>query len=192
MVEMDRNDLDNENVLWDIAKKGKDFQARLEAVEMISNMEKQLEKYKSAFSKKDYSIHQIMTVASMIELEVTEDSRKDVAGLFYNRLDDNMSLGSDPTSYYGAKKSMNAELSQAEYDALNAYNTRAIGMEGKLPVGPISNPSINAIDAALNPNKHDYYYFVTDKNGKVYLTKDYETHNKTINKLKTEGLWLEW
>ena len=39
MVEMDRNDLDNENVLWDIAKKGKDFQARLEAVEMISNMD---------------------------------------------------------------------------------------------------------------------------------------------------------
>ena len=160
--------------------------------EMISNMDENLEKYKSKFEKSDYSVHEIMTVASMVELEVTEDSRKDIAGLFYNRLDDNMSLGSDPTSYYGARKSMNAELSQAEYDDVNAYNTRAIGMEGKLPVGPISNPSINAIEAALNPNSHDYYYFVTDKNGKVYLTKDYETHNKTIKKLQTEGLWLEW
>ena len=160
--------------------------------EMISNMDKNLAKYKKQFEKSDYSTHEILTSASMIELEVTAESRKDIAGLFYNRLDSNMSLGSDPTSYYGAKKSMNSELSQSSYDEYNAYNTRAIGMEGKLPVGPISNPSINAIEAALNPNEHEYYYFVTDKKGKVYLTEDYETHNKIINKLKAEGLWLEW
>ena len=160
--------------------------------EMIGHMDKKLAKYKKQFEKSDYSAHEILTIASMIELEVTAESRKDIAGLFYNRLDSKMSLGSDPTSYYGAKKSMNSELSQSSYDEYNAYNTRAIGMEGKLPVGPICNPSINAIDAALNPSEHEYYYFVTDKKGKVYLTEDYETHNKIIKKLKAEGLWLEW
>lgn len=159
---------------------------------MISNMDKNLEKYKKDFEKSDYTAHELLTLASIIELEVTEKSRKDIAGLFYNRLDNNMNLGSDPTSYYGAKESMTKELSQAKYDELNDYNTRAIGMEGKLPVGPISNPSINSIESALNPSKHNYFYFVTDKNGKVYLTEDYETHNKIIDKLKTEGLWLEW
>lgn len=159
---------------------------------MIEHMAENLEKYKDDFEKSDYSIHELMTLASIIELETTENSRKDIAGLFYNRLEAKMSLGSDPTSYYGARESMDEELSQAKYDEINPYNTRATGMEGKLPVGPICNPSLNAIEAVLNPNEHDYYYFVTDKNGKVYLTRDYENHNKVIENLKSEGLWLEW
>ena len=159
---------------------------------MIAHMAENLEKYQDDFEKSDYSIHEVMTLASIVELEVTENSRKDIAGLFYNRLEANMSLGSDPTSYYGAQKDMDAELSQAEYDEVNAYNTRAAGMEGKLPAGPICNPSLNAIEAVLNPSTHDYYYFVTDRNGKVYLTKDYDNHTKVIENLKSEGLWLEW
>ena len=159
---------------------------------MIEHMEKNLKKYKDDFKDSNYTTHQIMTLASIVELEVSENSRKDIAGLFYNRLKAKMSLGSDPTSYYGAKKDMDSELSQAEYDQVNPYNTRATGMEGKLPAGPICNPSISSIEAVLNPNEHDYYYFVTDKNGKVYLTKDYKNHNKVIENLKSEGLWLEW
>ena len=65
-------------------------------------------------------------------------------------------------------------------------------MAGKLPIGPICNPSIVSIEAALKPTKHDYLYFVADKNGKVYLTKSYETHNKVIADLKNKGLWFEW
>ena len=160
--------------------------------EMIAHMDKNITKYKKDIQKSGYSVHQILTVASMIELEVKQDSRKDIAGLFYNRLKAKMSLGSDPTSYYGAKKEMTEELYQSEYDAVNPYNTRSSSMAGKLPVGPISSPSLNSIIAAVYPTKHDYYYFVTDKNGKVYLTKDYDTHNKVILDLKNKGLWFEW
>lgn len=112
--------------------------------------------------------------------------------MFYNRLNSKMSLGSDVTTYYGAKKDMTSDLTQSELNAINGYNTRADKMEGKLPVGPICNPSLESIKATINPSSHDYLYFVADKNGKVYLTKDYETHNKVILDLKNKGLWYEW
>lgn len=161
--------------------------------EMIEHMDKNLSKYKKDIEKSSYSPHKLLTIASMVELEVSDKkSRKDVAGLFYNRLNSKMSLGSDATTYYGVKKEMTSDITQSELDAVNSYNTRASGMEGKLPAGPICNSSLNAVEAAIKPAKHEYYYFVTDKNGEVYLTKDYETHNKLIIDLKGKGLWLEW
>lgn len=161
--------------------------------EMIEHMNKKLSKYQKDIEKSKYSVNQILTMASIIELEgINEKSRKDIAGVFYNRLNAKMSLGSDVTTYYGAKKEMTSDLTQSEINASNGYNTRASGMEGKLPVGPICNSSLSSITSALNPNKHDYYYFVADKNGEVYLTKDYETHNKVIIDLKDKGLWFEW
>ena len=160
---------------------------------MIEHMDKNLTKYKKDIEKSTYSVHQLLTMASIIELEgIDEKSRKDIAGVFYNRLNAKMSLGSDVTTYYGAKKEMTSDLTQSELDAVNGYNTRASGMEGKLPIGPICNSSLSSIIASLTPNKHEYYYFVADKNGKVYLTKDYETHNKLIIDLKDKGLWFEW
>ena len=65
-------------------------------------------------------------------------------------------------------------------------------MAGKLPVGPVCNPSIESIEAAINPTKHNYYYFVADKNGKVYLTKTNAEHERIIADLKAKNLWLEW
>ena len=160
---------------------------------MISHTGKKLEKYKNKINKSGYSTHQIITMASIVELEgIDKNSRKDIAGVFYNRMDNGMNLGSDVTSYYGVKKDLTSDISQSELDSVNAYNTRLSSMGGKLPVGPICNPSIVSIEAALNPSKHDYLYFVADKNGKVYLTKTYETHQKVIADLKDKGLWLEW
>lgn len=65
-------------------------------------------------------------------------------------------------------------------------------MEGKLPVGPICSPSKSAISAVLNPENTDCYYFVADKNGKVYFSKTYSEHQSTINNLKSSGLWFEY
>lgn len=161
--------------------------------EMIKGMDENLAKYKKDIEKSKYSVHQILTMASVIELEgLDEASRKDIAGVFYNRLNNNMSLGSDVTTYYGAKKDMTSDVTMSELETVNGYNTRAANMEGKLPVGPICNSSIGSIEAALKPNKHEYFYFVADKNGKVYLTEDYDTHNKLIMDLKNKGLWFEW
>lgn len=160
---------------------------------MLDNFNKNITKYQKDISKSGYTTHQIVTLASIIELEgISKDSRKDISGVFYNRLKNKMSLGSDVTSYYGIKKEMNSDIKQSELDNVNAYNTRLSTMAGKLPVGPICNPSSVSIDAALKPTKHDYLYFVADKNGKIYLTKSYETHNKVVADLKNKGLWLEW
>ena len=132
-------------------------------------------------------------MASIIELEgIDKTSRKDIAGVFYNRLNKGMNLGSDVTSYYGVRKDLTSDITESELLDNNPYNTRLASMAGKLPVGPICNPSEVSIAAAIKPNKHDYLYFVADKNGKVYLTRDYETHTRVIDNLKNKGLWLEW
>lgn len=161
--------------------------------EMIKRMDEKLTPYKSTIEKSKYSPHGILTMASILELEaLDETSRSDVAGVFYNRLKAGMPLGSDVTTYYGAKKDMNSDLTESELNSSNGYNTRNSNMAGKLPVGPICNPGIESIVASINPTKHKYYYFVADKNGKVYLTKTNAEHERIIRDLKTKDLWLEW
>ena len=136
-----------------------------------------------------YTTHQILTLASIVELEAVSDSdRALVAGVLYNRLNDNWSLGCDATTYYAAKKSMTERLTQSDLTACNGYNTRCTSMTG-LPVGPIDNPSISSIKAALNPTESDYYYFVADTDKKVYFTKNATEHDRIISKLRDEGKW---
>lgn len=160
---------------------------------MLDNFNNNIKKYEASIKKSGYSVNNIITMASIVELEgIDADSRKDIAGVFYNRLNNGMNLGSDVTSYYGVSKDMTSDITQSELDSINPYNTRISSMAGKLPIGPICNPSLVSIEAALKPTKHDYLYFVADKNGKVYLTKNYETHNKVIADLKNKGLWFEW
>lgn len=156
---------------------------------MLDNTASKLEPYKEKIESSSYSIHQILTLASLIEQEaVTAEDRALVSSVFYNRLNIGMSLGSDVTTYYASKKSLSETLSKKELTACNGYNTRCTTMKG-LPVGPISNCSITSIEAALNPAKSDYYYFVADINRKVYFTKNINEHNQTIAKLKSEGKW---
>ena len=161
---------------------------------MLDEMDKVLTKYKSDIEKNNSSIHKLLTLASIIELEgIDKSSRKDIASVFDNRLNSNMSLGSDVTTYYAFKVDINErDLYQYEIDSDNPYNTRNRKMNGKLPVGPISLPSKESIEAAIYPSKTNYYYLVAGKNNKVYFTKTFEEHEKVISKLQDEGLWLEW
>ena len=156
---------------------------------MLDNMAEKIKKYKDKIDTNNLSIHQILTLASLVEQEaVTKEDRALVAGVFYNRLKINMSLGSDVTTYYAAKKSLKESLTKDELTDCNGYNTRCLTMKG-LPVGPISNPSISSVEAALNPSSNDYYYFVADTSKKVYFNKTINEHNQTIAKLKKEGKW---
>lgn len=161
---------------------------------MLNNTLEKLNPYKEALTSSTYSIHEILTLASMVELEaVSVEDREGVARVFYNRLNQHMSLGSDVTTYYGAKITMGErDLYQSEIIDLNAYNTRNANMAGKLPVGPICNPSITAIKSSINPKENNYLYFVADKNRKVYFNTNDRGHQKTIASLKTQGLWYEW
>ena len=136
----------------------------------------------------------MLTLASIIELEASNaDDRAGVAGVFYNRLEDGWSLGSDVTTYYAAKVDLSErDLYQSEIDDVNDYNTRPVAMAGKLPIGPICNPSIMSIKAAIKPTEHNNYFFVADKNGKTYFSKTNSEHINTVNTLKKEGLWFEY
>ena len=107
---------------------------------MLDQMKKVLDNYKSDIESSNYSVHEILTMASVIENEAVFDKdRKDVASVFYNRLNAKMSLGSDVTTYYAFKIELGSrDLNKSEIDTYNPYNTRGPNMSGKLPVGPIS------------------------------------------------------
>jgi len=161
---------------------------------ILSYTEKYLNEYKQEIENSNLTVHQILTLASMAELEgkSTED-RAEIIGVFFNRIDKKMSLGSDVTTYYAFKVDMGErDLKAKELNTENPYNTRGPNMIGKIPVGPISNPSKSAIEATLNYKETDALYFVADKNGKVYFTKNNEEHNKIIKKLKDDGLWFTY
>jgi len=161
---------------------------------MLDQTDKVLTKYKSDIEKSDYTIHELVTLASMIESEgIYESDRKLISSVFYNRLKINMQLGSDVTTYYAFKVDMSErDLTKAELNTYNPYNTRGPKMDGKLPVGPISNFSKSSIEAAIYPDTSDYYFFVADKKGKTHFTKNYSEHLKKINELKSSGNWITW
>lgn len=163
-------------------------------ITLLDGTDRVLTKYKNDIQKSEYSIHEMLTLASIVELEAAgSDDRAGVAGVFYNRLENNWSLGSDVTTYYAIQVDMNErDLYKSELDDYNAYNTRSSKMAGKLPVGPICNPGEDAIVASIDPTIHDYFYFVADKNKKTYFSKTSTEHTKTINQLKEAGLWYEY
>ena len=131
-------------------------------------------------SRQGETDYQIIILASVIEKEVRDDSdMKMVSGIFWNRLKIGQSLGSDATlSYILGDNNAAHSLNQTKIDS--PYNTyRYAG----LPPGPICNPSLSAIMAAIYPTATDYYYFLTDPaTGKTIFSKTLAEHNK--NKAK--------
>ncbi len=160
---------------------------------MLEETNRQLTPYKDKIENNKMSINNLMTMASIVELEgVTLNDRKGIVGVFNNRLEAGMNLGSDVTTYYAAKINMgDRDLYSNELNDCNNYNTRCPSFT-KLPIAPICNPEINSIIAVLEPEDNNYYYFVADKNRKIYFSKNITEHNNIIRKLKNEGLWYEY
>ena len=158
---------------------------------LLNQTEKNLSDYKKTIENSKMSAHEYLTMASIVELEgVRNSDRKMIAGVFYNRINNNMNLGSDVTTYYAFNKPMTEDLDGSYYSKSNPYNTRAQDMIGKLPIGPICNMSKDSINAAINPTDSDNFYFVADKNGKVYYTKTLKEHEKLIEEIKKAGNWI--
>lgn len=156
---------------------------------LLDQEEKNLSPYKDTLSK--MNVHEVLTLASISELEGLKDTdRKLIVGVFQNRLSKGMNLGSDVTTYYAFNQAMDKDLTSEMFNTYNPYNTRSSAMAGKLPVGPICNPSIESIMASINPTKSDYYYFVADKNGNVYYTKTSSEHSAKVKELKEKGDWI--
>ena len=166
---------------------GKDVSVKDIFKSMLDKMNSVLTEYNA----KTENIHDILTLASIVELEgINNSSRKTIASVFYNRLNSNMSLGSDVTTYYAYKVDMGErDLTTSELYTYNPYNTRGPQMFGKLPVGPIASPSKSSIEAVINPDNTNYLYFVADKNGKVYFANTLTEHQQIVTDLKNKNLW---
>lgn len=155
---------------------------------MLQETEKQLEKYKTVMINDP---HYYITLASMLELEGTNtENRKMIAGVFNNRLAKGMNLGSDVTTYYALQHPMTSDLTKAQFATDNPYNTRSENMAGKMPIGPICNPSISSIEASSYPTNSDFLYFVADKHGQIFYTKTYSEHMAKVKEIKEKGDWI--
>ncbi len=129
------------------------------------------------------SIHAVVTLASIIEREVhIADERPIVSGIFYNRLRDGIALGSDATlDYIFSKSKIKHTLKETQVDS--PYNTYKYA---GLPPGPIGNPGVSALRAAVYPQKTEYFYFLNNaKTGETVFSRTYEEHlrNKEHNGL---------
>lgn len=131
-----------------------------------------------------YNLRQIVTMASIIEKEAIGDyeERANISSVFHNRLEkDNAEVGnvlqSDATIYY-ALRVMGLEDSSFSTDLDSPYNTYKYG---GLPAGPICNPSLASIRAAVEPNSTDYYYFAYGVDGVSHFFETYSEHLKFVN-----------
>lgn len=137
---------------------------------MLNETKKKLDPIKKEIEDSGYSVHEILTMASIAEKEANSVSdRESVAQVIYKRLELKMSLGMDVTAFYGVGKEMTDKITSADLNDDNPYNTRLVTFLG-LPAGPICNPSIESIKAVLNPSKTNYIYFFADKKGVVHFT----------------------
>lgn len=166
----------------------KDVEVKDIIEKVLDETEKKLEKYRSTISS---DVHYYMTMASIVELEGTNtENRKMIVSIFKNRLSSGMNMGSDVTTYYAFQKSMTKDLSSEEFLKDNPYNTRAVSMIGKMPVGPICNSGLSSIEASVNPTDNDYLFFVADKNGNIYYTRTNKEHDQKVAEIKEKGDWI--
>lgn len=132
------------------------------------------------FKKQGLSLYQAMTLASIIQEEVSDpQEQKLVAQVFFKRLKQGMPLGSDPTFKYAAQK-LGVE---PRINIDSPYNTR---IKTGLPPGPIANMELSALLAVASPAKTNYLYFVSGDDGTTYFSKTLEEHEAKTAKYCTE------
>ena len=127
-----------------------------------------------------YTMDEIITIASIIQAEgAFPDDAATIAGIIYNRLDDGMRLEMDSTYFYVEDDivSLVGEENIEKYKAI--YNTYECS---SLPQGPVCNPGMFAINAALYPEETDYYYFCHDSSGNTYYAETYSEHLRNCDK----------
>jgi UPF0755 protein len=123
--------------------------------------------------------HQVVILASMVEKETgAKFERPAIAGVFTNRLKKRMRLESDPTTIYGIWSRYKGNIRKDDLLEMTPYNTYKVPA---LPAGPISNPSLEAIKAVLNPEANDYIFFVSKGDGTHVFTRTYQDHVEAVN-----------
>lgn len=121
----------------------------------------------------DYTTHEIVTMASILEKEVLGSKDKSlVAGILWKRLESDWTLGADATLLY---EKDNRDITSADLASDSPYNTRKnLG----LPPGPIGNPGLESLNATLNPQSSEYWFYLTTLDtGEVIYSRTNEEHN---------------
>ena len=150
---------------------------------MLAAMDKNLSPHYAAIKEKNLTVNELLTIASLVEKEgaKTED-RKLIAGIFYNRLNQNMPLQSNIAILYAEGK-LGQNISLADDAAIDTsidspYNVYT--KVGLMP-GPVDSPSLDAIESSINQTKSDYLYFVANvQDGKVYYATTREEHDRNV------------
>ncbi len=135
-------------------------------------------KVAAPFSKRaeelDMSLNEVLALASIVEWEaIHEEEKPKISGLYWNRLRRGMLLQADPTVSYALGEQR--RLYNKDYQIDHPYNTY---IHKGLPPGPVNNPSLSSIKAALNPAEHDFLYMVAQPNGYHAFTKTYAQHQE--------------
>ena len=142
--------------------------------EMVAKTDEIMSKYYDKILASDYTLQEIMALASLIEKEGTKlEDRKKISSVFHNRIKENMKLQTDVSVQYALGEHKEAlSLEDLEVDSpYNLYQNYGVGP------GPYNSPSEDAIVAAMEPEKTDYLYFLADiKTKEIYYAKTYEEH----------------
>ena len=141
---------------------------------MLENFEKKINAaLKEKTVKSGHSFFEVLTMASILEKEAAiEEDRKLVSGILWKRLKNNMLLQTDASLYYITNKA-SADLTQEDLKIDSPYNTY---LYKGLPLGPISNPGMASIEAALSPLESPYLYYLSGKEGKMHYGVTYKEH----------------
>ena len=153
------------------------------AEEMLSTMDTYLSPYYATISSSDHNVNEILTLASLVEKEgATDDDRKNIASVFYNRLNSDIALQSNIAVLYalgklGQETTLKEDVTiDTNIDSL--YNDYV--HKGLMP-GPVDSPSLSAIEAVINPSSTKYMYFVADvSTSNVYFAESYEEHQHNV------------
>ncbi len=184
---LNENGLTKETALTLFIPNTYEFYWNTSAIKMASKMAKEHNKFwNNERLEKAKSLNmtpaQVYTLASIVHKEtVKADERPRVAGAYLNRIRQDMPLQADPTVIYAIKEKSGdfdqiiKRVGGSNLFVNSAYNTY---INKGLPPGPIAMPDISAIDAVLNPEKHDYIYFCADPNKPGYhiFETTYEAH----------------
>lgn len=142
----------------------------------LDRMQTELDSRKDAIEASKFSLHEILTLTSIVTKESRAEDQAEVAGVFMNRLDQHMSLGSDVTVCYIFQEDR-VELKVSQLESDSPYNTRKVA---GLPPSPICSVIGDGIDATLNYKKTDNLFFFADEDGVVHFFKTQAQFEKGI------------
>lgn len=141
--------------------------------QMIDATESIVMQYEPLLAEEEKSPHWLLTFASLLEEEATEQSdRETIASVFYNRIEQDMPLQTDPTVIYAMGEHKD-RLFNTDYEFEHPYSTYT---NKGMPPGPIAGSGASSIQAVLDPAHTEYLFFLADSTGKNHFAKTYEEH----------------